>query len=123
LAKEAKDIQADPPVGVRYCPLSLIPNVGSAAPVEDNLLHWQATILGPQGSPYYNPCCMSLTRFRYEGGIFSLEIHFPQTYPFSPPKIRFKTQIYHCNIDKAGNICLDTLKNAWYSRALTELIY
>jgi len=47
--------------------------------------------------------------------MFSLDIIFPQTYPFSPPKIRFKTQIYHCNIDKAGNICIDTLKNAWYT--------
>jgi len=93
LAKEAKDISTDPPVGL------------SAAPIDDNLLHWQATILGPQGSPY-------------EDGVFALDINFPPSYPFSPPKICFKTQIYHCNIDKSGNICLDTLKNAW-SPALT----
>jgi ubiquitin-conjugating enzyme E2 E len=78
----------------------------SAAPVDDsNLMHWRGTIIGPQGSPY-------------EDGVFALDITFSDSYPFSPPKVRFKTKIYHCNIDKSGGICLDILKHAW-SPALT----
>eukprot|EP00939_MAST-03C_sp_MAST-3C-sp1_P002799 g2799.t1 len=66
---------------------------------------WHSTVVGPDGSPY-------------EGGIFFLEIHFPKEYPFKPPKVTFKTRIYHCNISSAGAICLDILKDQW-SPALT----
>ena len=66
---------------------------------------WNATITGPQQSPY-------------ENGIFNLEIIFPINYPFKPPCITFKTPIYHPNISKKGTICLDILKEHW-SPALT----
>jgi ubiquitin-conjugating enzyme E2 D len=77
----------------------------SAGIVDDDIYNWQATIMGPEGSPY-------------EGGVFYLRIEFPQDYPFKPPKISFITKIYHCNINSAGNICLDILKEQW-SPALT----
>jgi len=77
----------------------------SAGPMEDDITHWQATIIGPSESPY-------------EGGIFQLSIHFPNEYPFRPPKIQFTTRIFHPNIALNGAICLDILKDQW-SPALT----
>ena len=81
------------------------PSNCSAGPAEDDMFKWQATIMGPEGSPY-------------EGGVFYLRIEFPGDYPFKPPKIVFLTRIYHCNINSAGGICLDILKDQW-SPALT----
>jgi ubiquitin-conjugating enzyme E2 D/E len=77
----------------------------SAGPIGDDLFKWQATIMGPEGSPY-------------EGGIFFLTIDFPSDYPFKSPRIMFTTPIYHCNINSNGSICLDILKDQW-SPALT----
>ena len=77
----------------------------SAGPVSDDLFYWQATIMGPEDSPY-------------AGGVFFLDIKFPTEYPFKPPKIKFTTKIYHCNINHNGGICLDILKDQW-SPALT----
>lgn len=93
IQKELAEITLDPP-----------PNC-SAGPKGDNIYEWLSTILGPPGSVY-------------ESGIFYLDIHFSTDYPFKPPKVTFKTRIYHCNINSQGAICLDILKDNW-SPALT----
>ncbi|XP_038653278.1 ubiquitin-conjugating enzyme E2 E1-like [Scyliorhinus canicula] len=93
IQKELADITLDPP-----------PNC-SAGPKGDNVYEWRSTILGPPGSVY-------------EGGVFFLDIVFSAEYPFKPPKVTFRTRIYHCNINSQGVICLDILKDNW-SPALT----
>nr|7JZV_A Chain A, BRCA1,Ubiquitin-conjugating enzyme E2 D3 [Homo sapiens] len=91
--KELSDLARDPPA---QC---------SAGPVGDDMFHWQATIMGPNDSPY-------------QGGVFFLTIHFPTDYPFKPPKVAFTTRIYHPNINSNGSIKLDILRSQW-SPALT----
>jgi len=91
--KELMDFTKDPPTSC------------SAAPIEDDMFHWTATIMGPADCPY-------------QGGAFFLDIHFPADYPFKPPKVQFTTKIYHPNINANGGICLDILKTQW-SPALT----
>ncbi|KAG6653496.1 ubiquitin-conjugating enzyme E2 10-like isoform X2 [Carya illinoinensis] len=93
ILKELKDLQRDPPTSC------------SAGPVAADMFHWQATIMGPNDSPY-------------AGGVFVVTIQFPPDYPFKPPKVAFRTKVFHPNINSNGNICLDILKEQW-SPALT----
>ena len=93
IQKELKDMGKDPPANC------------SAGPIDNNLFKWAATIMGPGDSAY-------------EGGLFNLLIDFPPDYPFKPPKVRFTTKVYHCNVNAQGGICLDILKDNW-SPALT----
>lgn len=94
ILKELDETMEDPPTN---CSTGLLD--------EANLHHWVAVIVGPEDTPY-------------DGGFFRLNIHFPENYPFDPPKINFITKVYHPNINSNGNICLDVLKDQW-SPALT----
>jgi len=93
IEKELKDVTKDPPSGC------------SCGPEKEDLFHWTGMIMGPADSAY-------------AGGIFGVDIYFPADYPFKPPKVSFTTKIYHPNVNSAGVICLDILKNQW-SPALT----
>jgi ubiquitin-conjugating enzyme E2 D/E len=90
--KEYNDFMKDPPAGF------------SIYVSADDSLAWKAILMGPPGP--------------YEGGHWILTINFPADYPFKPPKVRFVTPIYHCNISRDGALCLDILKDNW-SPALT----
>eukprot|EP01084_Bolivina_argentea_P256632 432140_1 len=93
ITKELKDFEADPP---HFC---------SAGPIGDNMFKWQATIMGPPDGPY-------------KDGIFFIDISFPRDYPFKPPRVKFATKIFHCNVTNGGGLGLDILKDNW-SPALT----
>lgn len=93
IMKELADFTKDPPANC------------AAGVHENDAFHWQATILGPEGTPY-------------EGGVFQLDVKFPVDYPFKPCAVRFTTKIFHCNVNNSGAICIDVLKDNW-SPALT----
>lgn len=59
---------------------------------EQNILQWQG-LLVPESPPFSK-------------GAFKIDIAFPAEYPFKPPKISFKTKIYHPNVDEKGQVCL-----------------
>ena len=58
-------------------------------PSEQNFRHFYVQIAGPPETPY-------------EGGLFNCELFLPEEYPMVPPKVLFRTKIYHPNIDKLG---------------------
>lgn len=74
-----------------------IPTVGvTARPLETDLFTWHANIRGPGNT-------------LYAGGIFHLELKFPQSYPNHPPTIRIYNKIPHPNVF-GDYICLDMLR-------------
>merc|ERR1712080_570378 len=46
----------------------------------------------------------------YNKGAFKIQIIFPDVYPWRPPKITFKTKIYHPNIDEMGQVWLSIIR-------------
>ncbi|KAL7676306.1 hypothetical protein ACOME3_002562 [Neoechinorhynchus agilis] len=58
----------------------------------DDILTWNLLLL-PDNAPYNK-------------GAFRVQMSFPCEYPFKPPRIIFKTPIYHVNIDEHGQVCL-----------------
>ena len=63
---------------------------------------WTSTVVGPENSPF-------------EGGEFTFDFEIPSDYPSSAPKVLCKTYIYHPNISKGGDVCLDIIKGEWSS--------
>merc|ERR1712150_137121 len=67
---------------------------------DDDILHWQALIFGPDDTPW-------------EGGTFKLELKFTEEYPVKAPTVKFVTKMFHPNIYANGAICLDILQHNW----------
>ncbi|KAJ2156610.1 hypothetical protein GGF46_005072 [Coemansia sp. RSA 552] len=78
-------------------------------PKQDALDRYDAQLDGPADTPY-------------AGGRFLVDVALSERYPIDPPSIKFRTRIYHPNIDDHGNICLDVLKtgkNGSWSPSMT----
>jgi len=88
IASELRKLTAKSPEGIK-----LLLNEGDISDV-------QALITGPQGTPY-------------EGGVFRVRLHFGSDFPQAPPKGYFLTKIFHPNVAKNGEICVNTLKKDW----------
>eukprot|EP00455_Lapot_gusevi_P050674 TRINITY_DN73_c0_g1_i1.p1 TRINITY_DN73_c0_g1~~TRINITY_DN73_c0_g1_i1.p1 ORF type:complete len:153 (-),score=31.45 TRINITY_DN73_c0_g1_i1:246-704(-) len=88
LMRDFRRLQSDPPSGV------------TGAPLEDDLMEWNAVIFGPDDTPW-------------EGGTFKLHLTFTEEYPNKAPKVTFVTKVFHPNVYANGSICLDILQNQW----------
>jgi ubiquitin-protein ligase len=58
----------------------------TAGPKGDDIMHWDAYIMGPENTPYF-------------GGLFTLRLSFPTTYPRDPPHVKFMTSVYHPGVE------------------------
>ena len=99
LLRDFRRLQNDPPSGV------------TGAPMDTNIMLWQAVIFGPDDTPW-------------EGGTFKLVLEFTEDYPNKAPTVRFLTKMFHPNIYNDGQICLDILQNQWspiYDISVSEL--
>jgi len=88
ISKELLEINAEPPEGIR-----VIINY-------EDICDIQAWILGPESTPY-------------EGGCFRVKLVLGSEFPIAPPKCYFVTKIFHPNVSKAGEVCVNTLKKDW----------
>lgn len=70
---------------------------------DKDYFHWKACFIGPKNTPF-------------ENGLFFIEIKLDAQYPESKPLARFRTRIYHPNVNWcSGQICLDYIKGNWTS--------
>ena len=77
--------------------------------IEGDILRWQGKLATNQ-SPYNK-------------GMFLINIIFPSSYPFDPPKITFLTKIYHPNISEEGEVNLPIIAPTnWQPATRTEQV-
>lgn len=71
---------------------------------------WDATIMGPEGTPF-------------EGGIYMLEIRCSSQHPYRPPFVKFTNKMFHPNITADGIPAVDILQSRWNSKTrLTTVV-
>eukprot|EP01136_Pigoraptor_vietnamica_P043536 Opistho-1_new@19050 len=85
LAKELQDLHAMDIKTVRNVEVD-----------ESDLFNWEV-LLVPDTAPYNK-------------GAYKVSMQFLPEYPFKPPKVLFKTKIYHPNVDDSGQVCMALLK-------------
>lgn len=88
ISKELCDLTQNPLEGIR-----VVFN-------EEDITSVQADIDGPSGTPYY-------------GGYFRVRLVLGKNFPTAAPKGFFVTKIFHPNVGKNGEICVNTLKKDW----------
>ncbi|EIE20518.1 hypothetical protein COCSUDRAFT_30660 [Coccomyxa subellipsoidea C-169] len=88
LAKELRELQLKPEEGIKV------------TFNEEKLSDVFAEYEGPVGTPY-------------EGGVFRMKLVLGADFPSAPPKGWFLTKLFHPNVSKEGDICVNVLKRDW----------
>ena len=88
LVKEINQLRTEPPEGIRV------------TTNEENMLDVTGIIAGPEGTPY-------------AGGYFHVRFTFTDEFPAAPPRATMLTRIFHPNVSRQGEICVNTLKKDW----------
>ncbi|XP_065212808.1 ubiquitin-conjugating enzyme E2 S [Planococcus citri] len=88
IIKELHELTDNPPEGIRV--------ILNEADISDI----QAFVEGPAGTPY-------------AGGTFKIKLCLGKEFPIGPPKAYFVTKVFHPNVAKNGEICVNTLKKDW----------
>lgn len=92
LTKELQDLHTDE---------ELVKELGIRVAInEQDVTDIAVEIDGPSSTPY-------------EGGLFRMKLSLPTDYPNSPPKGFFTNKIWHPNVSKSGEICVNVLKRDW----------
>ena len=73
--------------------LLILSGIAAGPVTEDNFFEWEAAITGPEGT-------------YFEDGVFIATLSFPQDYPLNPPKMKFKSELFHPNIYADGRVCI-----------------
>lgn len=77
---------------------------------EENMKHAYALVIGPEDTIY-------------NYGYYMFELYFPDDYPFSPPKVKYKTNNhdirFNPNLYRNGKVCLSIL-NTWKGEQWTS---
>jgi len=62
-----------------------------------NMMLWEVGIPGKEGTIW-------------AGGLYKLEVHFPEDYPSKPPKCKFTPPLFHPNVYPSGTVRMSILK-------------
>mmetsp|Transcript_34350 Transcript_34350/g.83124 ORF Transcript_34350/g.83124 Transcript_34350/m.83124 type:complete len:241 (-) Transcript_34350:466-1188(-) len=78
--------------------------------IGQNPRHLHAFIRGPESSVY-------------EKGLFQMEIKIPKSYPATPPKLRYLTNILHEDVDNSGSPNLEKIVGTWSNAYSVSLVF
>ncbi|PKU63509.1 Ubiquitin-conjugating enzyme E2 36 [Dendrobium catenatum] len=71
---------------------------------------------------YFNVMILGSSNSPYDGRVLKHEHFLHEEYPMAARNVLFFTKIYHPNIDKLGQICLDFFKDKWSLAQLITII-
>jgi len=93
LRSEQKNYRKNP------LPLPFYARMAKSPDGSKNAMQWEAAVPGKAGTPW-------------EGGVYKIQLFFPEDYPTLPPQVNFNPIIFHPNVYSAdGKICLSIIND------------